>query len=52
MCGAFGDVGSTSFYPAKPLGCYGDGGAMFTNDDALAAAAALLRLPRQGRDAI
>jgi len=35
-CGAFGDVGSTSFYPAKPLGCYGDGGAMFTNDDALA----------------
>ncbi|MEP9370953.1 DegT/DnrJ/EryC1/StrS aminotransferase family protein [Mesorhizobium sp. KR1-2] len=37
MCGAFGSVGSTSFYPAKPLGCYGDGGAMFTNDDELAA---------------
>jgi dTDP-4-amino-4,6-dideoxygalactose transaminase len=36
MCGAFGHVGSTSFYPAKPLGCYGDGGAMFTNDDAFA----------------
>jgi len=36
MCGAFGDVASTSFYPAKPLGCYGDGGAMFTNDGALA----------------
>lgn len=36
MCGAFGHVGSTSFYPAKPLGCYGDGGAMFTNDGALA----------------
>ena len=36
MCGAFGDVAGTSFYPAKPLGCYGDGGAMFTNDDALA----------------
>jgi dTDP-4-amino-4,6-dideoxygalactose transaminase len=35
-CGAFGHVGSTSFYPAKPLGCYGDGGAMFTNDAALA----------------
>ena len=35
MCGAFAHVGSTSFYPAKPLGCYGDGGAMFTNDDAL-----------------
>ena len=29
--------GSTSFFPAKPLGCYGDGGALFTNDDALAA---------------
>lgn len=37
MCGSFGHVGSTSFYPAKPLGCYGDGGAMFTNDDAFAA---------------
>ncbi|HEV7253804.1 MAG TPA: DegT/DnrJ/EryC1/StrS aminotransferase family protein [Mesorhizobium sp.] len=35
-CGGFGHVASTSFYPAKPLGCYGDGGAMFTNDDALA----------------
>ena len=35
-CGAFGNVGSTSFYPAKPLGCYGDGGAMFTNDGDLA----------------
>lgn len=30
-------IGSTSFYPAKPLGCYGDGGALFTNDDVLAA---------------
>ncbi len=36
MCGAFGHVAGTSFYPAKPLGCYGDGGAMFTNDSALA----------------
>ncbi|WP_332065974.1 DegT/DnrJ/EryC1/StrS family aminotransferase [Bartonella sp. CB189] len=36
MCGAFGDVAATSFYPAKPLGCYGDGGAMMTNDDDLA----------------
>ncbi|QDZ00530.1 DegT/DnrJ/EryC1/StrS family aminotransferase [Nitratireductor mangrovi] len=35
-CGAFGDVAGTSFYPAKPLGCYGDGGAMLTNDAALA----------------
>jgi UDP-2-acetamido-2-deoxy-ribo-hexuluronate aminotransferase len=29
-------IGSTSFFPAKPLGCYGDGGALFTNDDTLA----------------
>jgi UDP-2-acetamido-2-deoxy-ribo-hexuluronate aminotransferase len=34
--GSFGDVAATSFYPAKPLGCYGDGGAIFTNDDQLA----------------
>jgi UDP-2-acetamido-2-deoxy-ribo-hexuluronate aminotransferase len=34
-CGA-SLIGSTSFFPAKPLGCYGDGGALFTNDDALA----------------
>ena len=31
--GAFGDISTTSFFPAKPLGCYGDGGALFTNDD-------------------
>jgi dTDP-4-amino-4,6-dideoxygalactose transaminase len=37
MCGSLGSVGATSFYPAKPLGCYGDGGAMFTNDDEMAA---------------
>ncbi|MAS05406.1 MAG: aminotransferase DegT [Ahrensia sp.] len=34
-CGSFGDVASTSFYPAKPLGCYGDGGAVMTDDDEL-----------------
>jgi len=34
--GTIGTVGTTSFYPAKNLGCYGDGGAIFTNDDALA----------------
>ena len=33
--GAFGDVSATSFFPAKPLGCYGDGGAIFTDDDEL-----------------
>ena len=34
--GVFGDVSGTSFFPAKPLGCYGDGGAIFTNNDKLA----------------
>jgi len=33
---SFGNVATTSFFPAKPLGCYGDGGAIFTNDDSLA----------------
>ena len=33
--GTYGHVAATSFYPAKPLGCYGDGGAMMTNDDEL-----------------
>lgn len=32
---SFGDLSTTSFFPAKPLGCYGDGGAIFTDDDAL-----------------
>lgn len=35
-CGGLGDVSATSFFPAKPLGCYGDGGAVFTDDDSLA----------------
>ena len=34
--GTIGDIGCTSFFPAKNLGCYGDGGALFTNNDALA----------------
>lgn len=34
---SFGDVATTSFFPAKPLGCYGDGGAIFTDDDEMAA---------------
>lgn len=33
---SFGDISTTSFFPAKPLGCYGDGGAVFTDDDAVA----------------
>lgn len=42
-------IGCTSFFPSKPLGCYGDGGACFTNDDALAAA--LLELRNHGQEA-
>lgn len=34
--GAFGDIATTSFFPSKPLGCYGDGGAVFTDDDGVA----------------
>ncbi len=33
MACSFGDISTTSFFPAKPLGCYGDGGAIFTNND-------------------
>lgn len=41
--GSFGQAGSTSFFPAKPLGCYGDGGAVLTDDRALAAELRSLR---------
>ena len=37
MCGSLGDISCTSFFPSKPLGCYGDGGAVFTDDDDTAA---------------
>ena len=36
-CGSLGDIATTSFFPSKPLGCYGDGGAVFTDDDEIAA---------------
>lgn len=42
-------VGCTSFFPSKPLGCYGDGGAMFTSDDALAQAAREIRVHGQSK---
>jgi UDP-2-acetamido-2-deoxy-ribo-hexuluronate aminotransferase len=41
--------GCTSFFPSKPLGCYGDGGAIFTNDDALAKACREIRVHGQER---
>jgi len=40
-------IGCTSFFPSKPLGCYGDGGALFTNDDGLAQAAREIRVHGQ-----
>ncbi|MCK6422966.1 MAG: DegT/DnrJ/EryC1/StrS family aminotransferase [Aquabacterium sp.] len=40
-------IGCTSFFPSKPLGCYGDGGALFTSDDALAQAAREIRVHGQ-----
>jgi UDP-2-acetamido-2-deoxy-ribo-hexuluronate aminotransferase len=40
-------IGCTSFFPSKPLGCYGDGGAIFTNDDALAKAMREIRVHGQ-----
>jgi dTDP-4-amino-4,6-dideoxygalactose transaminase len=40
---SFGDISTTSFFPAKPLGCYGDGGAIFTDDDEIDARLRSLR---------
>jgi dTDP-4-amino-4,6-dideoxygalactose transaminase len=48
--GAIGDASSTSFFPAKPLGCYGDGGCSFTNDDGLAELLRSIRVHGQGAD--
>ncbi|HET9902483.1 MAG TPA: DegT/DnrJ/EryC1/StrS aminotransferase family protein [Xanthobacteraceae bacterium] len=48
--GTFGHATATSFFPAKPLGCYGDGGAIFTDDDALAAVIRSLRVHGEGAD--
>lgn len=47
---SFGDAATTSFFPAKPLGCYGDGGAIFTNDDKLAELLSSLKVHGKGED--
>jgi UDP-2-acetamido-2-deoxy-ribo-hexuluronate aminotransferase len=44
-----GDISTTSFFPAKPLGCFGDGGAVFTNDDELASKIKQLRVHGQDK---
>lgn len=50
VTGSIGDFASTSFFPAKPLGCYGDGGAVFTNDDNAIEVLRSLRVHGQGAD--
>lgn len=47
---SFGDIATTSFFPAKPLGCYGDGGAVFTDNDEWAALIASYRVHGKGSD--
>ena len=50
MTGTFGDVTTTSFFPAKPLGCYGDGGAIFTDDAKFAALLDSIRVHGKGTE--
>lgn len=47
---SFGDIATTSFFPAKPLGCYGDGGAIFTNNDDYAELLRSYRVHGKGKD--
>lgn len=47
---SFGDISTTSFFPAKPLGYYGDGGAIFTDDDNLAEIMKSIRVHGSGKD--
>lgn len=48
--GSFGDISTTSFFPAKPLGCYGDGGAVFTDNDEYAELLRSYRVHGKGKD--
>jgi dTDP-4-amino-4,6-dideoxygalactose transaminase len=48
--GSFGDIATTSFFPAKPLGCYGDGGAVFTDNDEYAELLRSLQVHGKGSD--
>ena len=50
MAGGLGDIGCTSFFPAKPLGCYGDGGAIFTDSDKIAEKLISIRVHGKGSD--
>jgi UDP-2-acetamido-2-deoxy-ribo-hexuluronate aminotransferase len=50
MAGGLGDIGCTSFFPAKPLGCYGDGGAIFTDSDEIAEKLVSIRVHGKGSD--
>jgi dTDP-4-amino-4,6-dideoxygalactose transaminase len=48
--GSFGDIATTSFFPAKPLGCYGDGGALFTDNEEYAELLKSYRVHGKGKD--
>lgn len=50
MCGSFGDIATTSFFPSKPLGCYGDGGAVLTNNEEVARKIESLRIHGKGKN--
>jgi len=50
IAGSFGDIAGTSFFPAKPLGSYGDGGAIFTNNDLFAEKIKSIRVHGSGND--
>ncbi len=50
MTCSLADIGCTSFFPAKPLGCYGDGGSVFTNDPSLAEILLSVRVHGSGKD--